>query len=61
MSATVNKADVSQNEAAKTVNMRRKEDAGDLALLIYDIFKENNEGDNVNNGQNNANQHNNAG
>lgn len=60
MSATVKKADASQREAAKTVNMRRKEDAGDLALLIYDIFKENNEGDNVNNGQNDANQHNNA-
>lgn len=38
----------------------RKEDAQDLALLLYDIYKESHEGGNVNNGQNHANQNNKA-
>lgn len=39
---------------------KRKEDAQDLALLLYDIYKESHEGGNVNNGQNHANQNNKA-
>lgn len=37
---------------------KRKDDARDLALLIYDIYKDRNENDNVINGQNNANHNN---
>lgn len=39
---------------------KRKEDAQDLALLLYDIYKESQEGGKVDNGQNHANQNNKA-
>lgn len=57
MSVTTNNASEG-SEAVKNVRLRRREDARDLALLIYDIFKENGESGSVNNGQNYANQNN---
>lgn len=47
-------------KVAKVDSKKRKEDAQDLALLLYDIYKESREGGNVNNGQNYANQDNKA-
>ena len=48
--------------ADKVANTKkRKEDAQDLALLLYDIYKESQDRDNDKNGQNNANQNNKTG
>jgi hypothetical protein len=43
-------------KVTKADSKKRKEDAQDLALLLYDIYKESNLSGNVNNGQNYANQ-----
>jgi hypothetical protein len=43
-------------KVAKAESKKRKEDAQDLALLLYDIYKESHVSGNVNNGQNHANQ-----
>lgn len=38
----------------ENITQKRKEDARDLALLLYDIFKESQNNDTIENGQNNA-------
>jgi hypothetical protein len=47
-------------KVTKAESRKRKEDAQDLALLLYDIYKESHVSGNVNNGQSHANQNNKA-